>query len=439
MAGSVGAAAMIAVGLPLESVGRAVDHWVGHRPLLRAERCTTARHERAGCRACQDACPPGALRIDPEHRLVQIDSDACTGCDACVCACPTAALTSRAATPPSGVIACHPAVDTMPAASVVPCAASLTAATLLELATGGDVVVIVGDCATCPTAAGSAVAARVAAVNRTVAALGSTHRVTVRGAGDEPSAPRPPRTDPAAPATPPGSRHGGPVSRRAFFRFAGLGLRETAGAAMDTGDEPDVLAWADPAREARTSGVGAALATLAAHAGAASTAGLGLGTPSIHGDCDLCGACAAFCPTAALRLVADGAGASLDVDVTACAACGLCETIWPPPGTARHGRRRRGRPGRGPASPAPGAAPGTRLSEGTDHDGGRVRRPPAPAGGGPTPRSPDMNLGPTELIMVLAVLMLLFGASRVPKLARSLGEASREFRKGVEHSDDDHS
>lgn len=324
---------MIAVGLPLESVGRAVDHWVGHRPLLRAERCTTARHERAGCRACQDACPPGALRIDPEHRLVQIDPDTCTGCDACVGACPTAALTSRAATPPSGVIACHPAVDTTSAASVVPCAASLTAATLLELVTGGDVVVIVGDCATCPTAAGSAVAARVAAVNRTVAALGSTHRVTVRGAGDEPSAPRPPRTDPAAPATPPGSRHGGPVSRRAFFRFAGLGLRETAGAAMDTGDEPDVLAWADPAREARTSGVGAALATLAAHAGAASTvvdtAGLALGTPSIHGDCDLCGACAAFCPTAALRLVADGAGATLDVDVTACAACGLCETICP--------------------------------------------------------------------------------------------------------------
>ena len=48
-----------------------------------------------------------------------------------------------------------------------------------------------------------------------------------------------------------------------------------------------------------------------------------------------------------------------------------------------------------------------------------------------------MNLGPTELIIVLAVLMLLFGASRVPKLARSLGEASREFRKGVDHGDDD--
>ena len=42
-----------------------------------------------------------------------------------------------------------------------------------------------------------------------------------------------------------------------------------------------------------------------------------------------------------------------------------------------------------------------------------------------------MNIGSTELLIVLAVLLLLFGAGRVPKLARSLGEASREFRKGV--------
>lgn len=324
---------MIAVGLPLESVGRAVDHWVGHRPLLRAERCTTARHERAGCRACQDACPPGALRIDPEHRLVQVDPDTCTGCDACVGACPTAALTSRAATPPSGVIACHPVADTTPAASVVPCAASLTAATLLELAIGGDVVVVVGDCAACPIAAGSPITDRVSAVNRALAALGSTRRVTVRGPGDQPPVPAPiVAGESPAPATA-GSRRGAPVSRRAFFRFAGLGMRETAGAAMDTGNEPDILAWVDPAREARSSGTGAALAALAARAGAGTvvvdTAGLGVGTPTLHGDCDLCGTCAAFCPTAALRLVTDGPTATLDVDVTACVACGLCEAICP--------------------------------------------------------------------------------------------------------------
>ena len=42
-----------------------------------------------------------------------------------------------------------------------------------------------------------------------------------------------------------------------------------------------------------------------------------------------------------------------------------------------------------------------------------------------------MNLGPTELIVILVIVMLLFGASRLPKLARSLGEASKEFKDGV--------
>ena len=43
----------------------------------------------------------------------------------------------------------------------------------------------------------------------------------------------------------------------------------------------------------------------------------------------------------------------------------------------------------------------------------------------------DMNLGPTELIILLLIVLLLFGASRLPKLARSLGEASKEFKDGV--------
>jgi len=42
-----------------------------------------------------------------------------------------------------------------------------------------------------------------------------------------------------------------------------------------------------------------------------------------------------------------------------------------------------------------------------------------------------VNLGPTELIIVLIIVMLLFGAARLPKLARSLGESSKEFRKGM--------
>ena len=39
-----------------------------------------------------------------------------------------------------------------------------------------------------------------------------------------------------------------------------------------------------------------------------------------------------------------------------------------------------------------------------------------------------MNLGPTELFIVLAIFMLLFGAARLPKLARSLGESATEFK-----------
>ena len=46
-----------------------------------------------------------------------------------------------------------------------------------------------------------------------------------------------------------------------------------------------------------------------------------------------------------------------------------------------------------------------------------------------------MNLGVPELLVVLTVLLLLFGAQRLPKLARSLGEASREFRTGVTSGD----
>jgi sec-independent protein translocase protein TatA len=41
------------------------------------------------------------------------------------------------------------------------------------------------------------------------------------------------------------------------------------------------------------------------------------------------------------------------------------------------------------------------------------------------------GLGPTELFIILVIVMLIFGASRLPKLARSLGESSREFKKGL--------
>lgn len=39
-----------------------------------------------------------------------------------------------------------------------------------------------------------------------------------------------------------------------------------------------------------------------------------------------------------------------------------------------------------------------------------------------------MNLGPPELLIVLAIVLLLFGGRKLPKLASSLGRSIREFR-----------
>ncbi len=39
--------------------------------------------------------------------------------------------------------------------------------------------------------------------------------------------------------------------------------------------------------------------------------------------------------------------------------------------------------------------------------------------------------GGSELLLVLAVVMLLFGAKKVPEIARSLGRAGTEFKSGL--------
>jgi sec-independent protein translocase protein TatA len=44
-------------------------------------------------------------------------------------------------------------------------------------------------------------------------------------------------------------------------------------------------------------------------------------------------------------------------------------------------------------------------------------------------------IGP-DLLIVLGVVVLLFGGSQLPKLARSLGSARREFEQGVSSSDE---
>lgn len=42
-----------------------------------------------------------------------------------------------------------------------------------------------------------------------------------------------------------------------------------------------------------------------------------------------------------------------------------------------------------------------------------------------------VNVGAWEILLVLLVLLLVFGASQLPKLARSIGQAQKEFKKGL--------
>ena len=41
------------------------------------------------------------------------------------------------------------------------------------------------------------------------------------------------------------------------------------------------------------------------------------------------------------------------------------------------------------------------------------------------------GLGYQELLIILVIVLVLFGANRLPELARSLGSSVKEFKKGV--------
>jgi len=43
-----------------------------------------------------------------------------------------------------------------------------------------------------------------------------------------------------------------------------------------------------------------------------------------------------------------------------------------------------------------------------------------------------MSLGFSEILLILVVVLLLFGAKRLPEIARSLGRASSEFKRAKE-------
>ena len=45
------------------------------------------------------------------------------------------------------------------------------------------------------------------------------------------------------------------------------------------------------------------------------------------------------------------------------------------------------------------------------------------------------GLGPTELVVIVLVIVLLFGATKLPQLAKSLGQSKRAFREGLDEAE----
>jgi len=42
------------------------------------------------------------------------------------------------------------------------------------------------------------------------------------------------------------------------------------------------------------------------------------------------------------------------------------------------------------------------------------------------------SIGPSELIVIMLIVLLLFGSKRLPELARGIGKATRQFKKALE-------
>lgn len=46
------------------------------------------------------------------------------------------------------------------------------------------------------------------------------------------------------------------------------------------------------------------------------------------------------------------------------------------------------------------------------------------------------SLGVPELVVIFLIVVVLFGASRIPQIGRGLGEGIRNFKKGLKSGDD---
>jgi sec-independent protein translocase protein TatA len=64
-------------------------------------------------------------------------------------------------------------------------------------------------------------------------------------------------------------------------------------------------------------------------------------------------------------------------------------------------------------------------------------RPPLDGYRGPNGTVAPVNLSAPELLIILLVVLVLFGGAKLPKLARSMGQAQNEFKRGLKEGAED--
>lgn len=47
------------------------------------------------------------------------------------------------------------------------------------------------------------------------------------------------------------------------------------------------------------------------------------------------------------------------------------------------------------------------------------------------------NLGPMELIIILVIIIVLFGANRLPQIGKGIGEGIKNFKRGMKAAEED--
>lgn len=325
---------------------------------LQPDQCLNGRHKEAGCHRCASACPTQAITLHPQNdrsshgpSLPRLNDEVCVRCGLCLHACPTDVFSQ--ASPPEAKLAqtisnlpdtplalvCSrhpdPATTAAPVAAVVRhqrCLAALSLSHLIDLSHNGQREFWLDDtpCAGCPIGhTRPFIVHTTAAANRLLQAFGRPPAIhTPLNQSDLSAAETSPK--PVLESNQP------KLSRRGLFSA----LRKVTQSA-----EPHL----DPSSPPLTSGPVPISQRLPHHLPASrqrlhqqlahlgepaeqplETAGLPFANIEIDANtCSACRLCARFCPTEALKFVADADRFGISFKPAICLDCGICAVACP--------------------------------------------------------------------------------------------------------------